>query len=115
MDYVLLIHSDETAWAAMPPPAQAELLGAYAAYTRALVEAGVMRGGQRLMPAAGATLLRGDAVLDGPYAETKEQLGGFYMIEAPDHGTALDWARRCPGARHGTVELRAVLAPPPAA
>ncbi|MBK1658164.1 YciI family protein [Paracraurococcus ruber] len=112
MEYVLLIHSEEAAWGAMPPAEQQAWMAAYAAYTQDLIQAGVMRGGHRLQPAAEASLVRQGAVQAGPRAGAGEQLGGLYVIEVPDHAAALDWARRCPGSRHGMVELRPVMAPP---
>jgi hypothetical protein len=74
--------------------------------------AGVMVGSNRLKPSGSASTVRiadgKTKVLDGPYAETKEQLGGYYLIEVPDLDTALSWAARCPGASHGTMEVRPV-------
>jgi hypothetical protein len=112
MQVMMMILGDEAAWAAMPAPAQAEVMGAYRAYVEALAAAGVMRGGERLRPATEAMTLRVRegrmTVLDGPYAETKEQLGGFFLLEVPDMDAAAQWAARCPGAAHGTIELRPV-------
>jgi hypothetical protein len=77
-----------------------------------LQKAGVIVGGERLRPSASGTTVRvadgKTKVLDGPYAETKEQLGGFYMIEVPDLDAALSWAARCPGASHGVMEVRPI-------
>ncbi len=91
-----------------------EMLAAYGAYTQAMVEAGVMVAADRLRPSSAATTVRitngKTQVLDGPYAETKEQLGGYYVIEAPDLDAALSWAERCPGAAHGVVEVRPIWA-----
>jgi hypothetical protein len=86
---------------------------AWGAYTRALMEAGVMVGGAALMPSHAATTLRihdGQRELhDGPYADTKEQLGGFYLIEAEDLDAALAWAARNPAAAMGAVEVRPLV------
>jgi hypothetical protein len=86
---------------------------AWGAYTQALLDAGVMVGGAALMPSHAATTVRladGRRDLhDGPYAETKEQLGGFYLIEVPDLDTALAWAARNPAASSGAVEVRPVM------
>ena len=75
-------------------------------------KAGVYVGGDRLRPTSSATTVRvadgKTQVLDGPYAETKEQLGGYYMIDVPDLDAALSWAARCPGASHGTIEVRPI-------
>jgi hypothetical protein len=88
--------------------------GAYRAYTVALREAGVMVGGHGLQPAAVATTVRQRdgkrQVQDGPYAEAKEQLGGYYVIDVPDLDKALEWAARCPAASSGAVEVRPNLA-----
>jgi hypothetical protein len=86
------------------------------AYTQAMKEAGVLRAGDALQPTSTATTVRvrdgKTQVLDGPYAEAKEQLGGYYMIETPDLDSALEWAARCPGAGHGSIEVRPVWAMP---
>jgi hypothetical protein len=75
-----------------------------------LKKAGVILGGDRLQPTTTATTVKvtdgKTKVLNGPYAETREQLAGYYMIEVPDLDAALSWASRCPGAAHGTVEVR---------
>jgi len=110
MKYLLMIYGNETAEQAMSEAATNEMMAAYGAYTQALVQAGVMAGGERLQPSSAATRVRMVAgkteVLDGPYAESKEQLGGYYVIEVKDLDQALTWATRCPGAQHGVVELR---------
>jgi len=84
--------------------------GAYRAYTKALTDAGIMVGGAGLQPPNLATTVRQQhgkrQVQDGPYAEAKEQLGGFYVIEVPDLDQALEWAARCPAASSGAVEVR---------
>jgi hypothetical protein len=110
MKYMLLIYRNE---AEMLGAGKAELeqaMGAYIAYTEALKKAGILVGGERLQPSTAATSVRvadgKSKVLDGPYAETKEQLGGYYMIEVPDLDAALSWASRCPGASLGTIEVR---------
>lgn len=88
---------------------------AWGAYTKALLDAGVMVGGGALKPSHTATTLRvadGRRDLhDGPYAETKEQLGGFYIIEVPDLDAALEWAARNPAASTGAVEVRPLMDP----
>jgi hypothetical protein len=84
--------------------------GAYNAYTEALKNPGVMTGVNRLQPASTATTVRvangKSQVLDGPYADSEEQLGGYYIIDVPDLDAALSWAARCPAASHGLVEVR---------
>ena len=85
---------------------------AYVAYSEAMAKAGVVLGGNRLRPTSEATTVRvkdgKTEVLDGPYADTKEQLGGYYLLDVPDLDAALSWAARCPGAANGTIEVRAI-------
>src|ERR1700730_13060797 len=108
MQYLLAIYSDERAAESMPREQMTEIMGAYMAYTQALRDAKVLVGSNRLRPTSEARSVRatgGDTtVLDGPFADTKEQLGGYYLIEVPDLETATSWAARCPGARYGTLE-----------
>lgn len=113
MQFAILIHETPADFSARTAQArEGEYWGAYAAYGKALREAGVYVTGSALgPPATGATVrLRGGErqVQDGPYADTKEQLGGFVLIEVPDLEAALDWAARCPGAARGAVEVRQV-------
>lgn len=86
---------------------------AYRAYSEALSQAGVMTGGAALQPSHMGTTVRLQGgqrkVQDGPFADTKEQLGGFFIIDVPDLDTALDWAARCPAASHCAVEVRPLL------
>lgn len=110
MQYALLIYADP---ADMPAPGSTEGEVEHAAwmdYTQALAEAGVLRGGEALHPAPSATSVRvrdGETLTtDGPFAETKEVLTGFYLIDLTDLDAALDWARRIPSVGYGTVELR---------
>ncbi len=110
MKYMLLIYGDE---AAMHGASEAEIrpmMAAYGAYTQAMIKAGVMAGGDRLERSASATTVRSadgkTKVLDGPYADTKEQLGGYYIIDVPDLDAAVSWAARCPGATTGAIEVR---------
>ena len=108
MKFALLLYEDDAARIAKSQDEVAVCV----AYADAMEKAGILRGGERLRPAATAATLRiGDAgarVLDGPYAEVKEQLGGFHLIDVPDLDTALAWARRCPTAQRGRVEVRAI-------
>ena len=112
MQYLLLIYGNEAAMASASQADAKKVTGAYAAYTEAMKKAGVWVGGERLRPTSVATTLRGSngstKVLNGPYAETKEQLGGYYMIDVPDLDAALSWASRCPGTADGSVEVRPV-------
>jgi hypothetical protein len=112
MQYLLMIYGNEAGMQAASKDQVTQMSAAYAAYTEALKGAGVIRGGERLRPTSEATTVRvkkgRTEVLDGPYADTKEQLGGFYMIDVPDLDAALAWAAKCPGASTGTMEVRPV-------
>ena len=85
---------------------------AYTAYTQAMIKAGVMLAGERLKPSSNATTIVKSATTrpsaGRSLADTKEQLAGFYMIDVPDIDEAINWAARCPGATHGTIEVRPV-------
>lgn len=112
MQYLLMIYSQEGQWVNMTDAQKAQGLAAYGAYTDAISAAGVRLGSNRLQPTGTATSVRivdGETkVLDGPYADTKEQLAGYYLIDVPDLDTALSWAARCPGAGYGTIEVRPI-------
>ena len=112
MQYLLLLYSNENGWDSMTPAQQQQGMAAYQAYTEALRKSGALQGSNRLQPVSTATTVRiadgKSQVLDGPYADSKEQLGGYYLIEAPDLDAAIAWANRCPGASHGIVEVRPV-------
>src|SRR5215470_19182545 len=111
MKYTILIYESEADFGARTDARRKDAYwGAYRAYTQALTEAGIMTGGAPLQPAHLATTIRTQAgkrqVQDGPYAEAKEQLGGYYVIDVPDLDKALEWAARCPAALSGSVEVR---------
>ena len=110
MQYILMLHVPESGWGQLTEAQQREGMAAYMAYTEALKKAGVLRGVNRLRPSTTATLVRAtegqSQVLNGPYVDTREQMGGFYIIDVPDHESAVAWAKRCPTANHGTVEVR---------
>jgi len=114
MQYLLLIYGNEAGMLAATKEQSSQMLAAYGAYTEAMKKAGVIVGAERLKPTSTATSVRvakgKTEVLNGPYAETKEQLGGYYMIDVPDLDSALSWAARCPGANHGTIEVRPIWA-----
>jgi hypothetical protein len=112
MQYLLLIYGNEQAMLSAPKEASTQMMAAYTAYTQALRSAGVLQGSNRLKPTnTGSTVRTAGTkteVLDGPYAETKEQLAGYYLIDVPNLDEALSWAARCPGAAHGAIEVRPV-------
>jgi hypothetical protein len=112
MQYLLLIYGNEARMQSASESDVEQTLVAYGAYTEAVKKAGVLVASDRLRPTASASTVRvangKTQVLDGPYAETKEQLAGYYQIDVADLDAALSWAARCPGASHGTVEVRPV-------
>lgn len=112
MRYALLIHEDESCYATMPPEEHQAILDTYARLKEDMEKAGVFLGANRLRPTTTATSLRvrsgRSLVTDGPFAETKEQLGGLILIDVKDLDEALKWAARIPGAHVGTIEVRPV-------
>ncbi|MCJ0763757.1 YciI family protein [Variovorax terrae] len=112
MQYLLLIYGDETARQQASEADVGQTIAAYTAYTEALQKAGILSGSNRLRPSADGTTVRvangKTEVLNGPYAETREQLAGYYLIDVPDLDAALSWAARCPGASQGTMEVRPI-------
>jgi len=112
MHYIILIYGDEKSFALMAddPKAQEQMYAAYARYGGDMQAAGVLRGGAELKPTHSATTVRvrnGKTVTtDGPFAETKEQLGGYYLIDVPNLDDAVHWAARCPVAAGGSIEVR---------
>ena len=113
MRYLLLIYGDENAGAGTSEADQQARLKEWFDYTEELSTAGVMQGGEALQPTATATTVRDDGgkplVTDGPFAETREQLGGYYLLDVPNLDEAIRWAHKCPGARTGTIELRPIM------
>jgi len=113
MEYMLLVYSDPSHFEKLSPSQAAEGMAAYGAYREALQKAGVLRSANRLRPTPTATTVRLKSgkteVLNGPYAETREQLGGYYLVEAKDLDTALGIAARIPGAKAGSIEVRPIM------
>ncbi|HEV2272566.1 MAG TPA: YciI family protein [Acidobacteriaceae bacterium] len=116
MQYLLMLYVNEAGWPKLSKGEQEQGIAAYAAYTEALSTSGVLKAGSRLQPSSTATTVRTangkSQVLDGPYADSKEQLGGYYLIDAPDLDAALSWAARCPAVNHGVVEVRPLWSNP---
>jgi len=112
MRYLMLIYGEEPASPPSPEETDAEM-AQWWAYDTAMKEAGVFVAGDALQPTQTATTVRvkGDerVVTDGPFAETREVLGGYYLIDVPDLDTALEWAARCPGTRYGSTEVRPIM------
>lgn len=110
MRYMILIYGDEANWVSIAPERVGEIMAAYFAYTDKLQAAGVYVSGDELDPVAKAKSVRGAEVVDGPFVDTKEALGGYYLIECASEDEALHWARQCPVTLHGGgVELRPVV------
>jgi hypothetical protein len=113
MRYVLLIYGDESQWGSLTPEQQGKEMQAYEDYGKWLTENGWMRAGDALQASATATSVRvrdGKTVTtDGPFAETKEQLGGYYVIDCENLDQAIDAASRIPAARGGTIEVRPIM------
>ncbi len=114
MQYMLMAYVQENGWTQLTKQQQDEGMAAYMAFMDAMTKAGIFTGTNRLQPASAATTVRvvdgKPQVLDGPYADTKEQLGGYFLIDVPDLDAALAWAARCPAASHGIVEVRPIRA-----
>lgn len=112
MKYILMDYVKETGWPDLSKSEQEHWLGAYRAYMEAMQRAGVLKDSKGLYPTSDATTVRvvndKPQVLDGPFADTKEQFGGFHIIEVPDLDAAIAWAARSPTALHGCVEVRPV-------
>lgn len=113
MRYLILIYGKESDWENVSPERAGEIMGAYNAYTQKLKDSGVYVAGDELNVIATAKSIRGAngaQVTDGPFVDTKEQLGGYYLIEAGSEGDALRWAKQCPSTMHGGgMELRPVM------
>ena len=111
--YLILINSDEKAQAKATVEQQKEIFGAYMKYTEDLNKAGVMRGGEALEnSSSGARISFKEGhrvVTDGPFAEAKEVIGGYYLIDVKTREEAIEWAAKCPGAKYGGVEVRSVM------
>jgi hypothetical protein len=110
MRYMLMTYVQGDEFAKLPKAEQEKGYAAYFAYAEALKKAGVLRENHGLEPSSTATTVRitngKPQVLDGPYADTKEQFGGYFIIDVADLDAAIAWAARCPAAGHGVVEIR---------
>ena len=110
MKYMLLIYGPENEWESLSQEEMEKVYAEHGAYAEAMEKAGVIRGGAELKPTTTATSVRfvnGRAkTVDGPFAETKEQLGGYYLIEVDNLEQAIEWAEKMPGMTSGTVEIR---------
>jgi hypothetical protein len=113
MQYLALIYTEEQDPSTVDPKLRAEITAQYDAFTEEARNAGIMVAGEALQPTSTATTIHveGDKTIttDGPFAETREALGGFYLLECKDLDDAIEWAAKIPGARFGSVELRPIL------
>jgi len=111
MEYLALIYADEAVWERMPDAERESAYEQYAEFSRAARDAGVLVGGNELGSTSSATTVRvrdDERLVSGPYAEVKEALGGYFILDCPTVDAALDWAARIPAAEHGAVEIRPV-------
>lgn len=113
MQYLLLIYSNEKTWLDLPETQQGKLLEEYGAFTQSIAKSGHYRGGNELNVVSTAKTVRvrdgKPLISDGPFAETKEQLGGYYLVEAKDINEALQIGARIPSARFGSIEVRPIV------
>jgi hypothetical protein len=113
MRYMLLIYTNEANDASATPADLEATMTAYNAFTKEVMESGALKAGDALHPTSAATTVRvrngKTLTTDGPFAETKEQLGGFYMVEAKNLDEAIAWAAKIPGAKHGSIEVRPIM------
>jgi hypothetical protein len=112
MQYLLMIYTEESRMLAMSESEAAAQMAAYAEFTESIVKSGQLRAGDRLRPTSTATTVRvkdgKTLTTDGPFAETREQLGGYYLVEAKDLDEAVGIAARIPSARSGSIEVRPI-------
>lgn len=115
MQYLLLIYSNEKEIAALNPIERTSMMADYTEFTKGIIQAGQFKAGDRLKPTSAATTVRvrnGQTVTtDGPFAETREQLGGYYLVDAKNLDEAIAIAARIPGARLGSIEVRPIWPP----
>src|SRR5215218_3311789 len=112
MQYLLMIYRSEAEFGKMDAAARKELSGEYGAFTQSIIQSGHFKAGDGLQPTTTATTVRvrdgKTLTTDGPFAETREQLGGYYLVEAKDLDTAIEIASRIPSARIGSIEVRPI-------
>ena len=112
MQYLLLIYANEVEYAKIDPATSQKIMGEYQTFTQSIIQSGSFKAGDRLQPTSTATTVRvkdgKTLTTDGPFAETREQLGGYYLIDAKDLDAAIAIAARIPGARYGSIEVRPI-------
>jgi len=113
MQYLLMIYQNEAEYAKVDAASSQKMMGEYQTFTQSIIQSGNFKGGDRLQPSSTATTVRvrdgKTLTTDGPFAETREQLGGYYMVDAKDLDAAIAIAARIPGARHGSIEVRPIF------
>jgi hypothetical protein len=113
MQYLLMIYRSEAELGKMDPAARKEMSAEYGVFTQSIIQSGHFKAGDGLQPSTTATTVRvrdgKTLTTDGPFAETREQLGGYYLVEAKDLDTALSIAAKIPGAKTGSIEVRPVM------
>lgn len=113
MRYALLIYGDQTKAPAEGSPEGEQMMQAYGAFTQEVQQSGAMQGGEPLLPVSTATTVRvrdgKTLTTDGPFAETKEQLGGFYIVDCQNLDEAIGWAAKIPSAKDGSIEVRPIM------
>lgn len=111
--YAALIYGDESGMASATPEQMGQMMEEYNVYTESLMAAGIMKGGDALQSVSTATTVRvrdgATSTTDGPFAETKESLGGFYIYDCKDLDEAIEWAAKVPGAKYGCIEVRPIM------
>jgi len=112
MQYLLMIYQSEAEYGKIDAATNKEILEEYGAFTQGIIQSGNFKAADRLQPTTTATTVRvrdgKTLTTDGPFAETREQLGGYYLVEAKDLDTALAIAARIPSARYGSIEVRPI-------
>jgi hypothetical protein len=112
MQYLLMIYRNDADFAKMSPTERKQKTAEYGVFTQSIIQSGHFKAGDGLQPSTTATTVRvrdgKTLTTDGPFAETREQLGGYYLIDTPDLDSALSWASRCPGAQFGAIEVRPI-------
>jgi hypothetical protein len=116
MQYLLLIYENEKEWENVPKPEAQKIFGEYRTFTQSIAQTGHYKGGNPLQPTTTATTVRvrdgKRQTTDGPFAETREQLGGYYLVDAKDLDEAIALAERIPAARTGSIEVRPIMPMP---
>src|SRR3954454_18588477 len=113
MQYLLMIYQNEADYGKVDPATAKKMMEEYGVFTQSIIQSGNFKAGDRLQPSTTATTVRvregKTLTTDGPFAETREQLGGYYLVEAKDLDTALGLAARIPGAKTGSIEARPIM------